>query len=106
MQALANLLMHQVRHRQTKYGAMQKILALCSALCDYFCVHGPGSSSFPIADIFLHSPPMVESSRGLPRPRFFSVDGAETGALRDANGCCHGLTDPPSTYYYLRLCKI
>src|SRR5207237_4888607 len=53
--------LHRITSWTNQYGATQKALALCTALCDYFRVHGSGSSSFPIADTFLHSPPMVES---------------------------------------------
>ena len=60
MQVLAQL-QHSITSWTNQYGATQKILALCSALCDYFRVRGLGSSSFPSADTFLHSPPMAES---------------------------------------------
>jgi hypothetical protein len=97
---------HRITSWTKQYGATQKILALCSALCDYFCVHGPGPSSFPSrthSSILLlwWNPRAVSQGRA-----FFGAMGRKTGGAGRCTVLPRRLTDPPSTYYYPRLCKI
>src|ERR1700687_2364086 len=94
----------ELRHGQSKYGATQKILALCSALCDYFRVRGSGSSSFPIADAFLHSPPMVESCAA-PKAALFLAGRTRDDRSPRRSPASSALTAWQSAYYHPRLCK-
>src|SRR5206468_11771837 len=92
----------------TNHIALQKILALCTAVCKNLIVRGLGSSSFPSADKFLHSPPMAGILARPPGRAFFFRALVHCKAMRLAWPLpiqSLGLTAIPPMHYHQRLCE-